>query len=108
MARSRKPDPKAEELAAARSLNPHPEAVVDEAFATSPFLDPRDLVQVKYEMVRRVRQEGAAVAAAAASFGFSRPSWYAAAAALDQAGLPGLLPASRDRARRTSCRPRSW
>ena len=44
MARSRKPDPKAAALAAARSLNPHPEAVVDEAFATSPFLDPRDLV----------------------------------------------------------------
>src|SRR6266498_1722267 len=83
MARRSRPDPKVEALAAARSLNPHPE----------PFLDPRDLVQVKYEMVRRVRQEGAAVAAAAAAFGFSRPSWYAAAAALDQAGLPGLLPA---------------
>src|SRR6266511_4293399 len=93
MARRSRPDPKVEALAAARSLNPHPEAVLDEAFATSPFLDPRDLVQVKYEMVRRVRQEGAAVAAAAAAFGFSRPSWYAAAAALDQAGLPGLLPA---------------
>jgi transposase len=67
--------------------------VVDEAFATSPFLDPRDLVQVKYEMVRRVRQEGTAVSAAAAAFGFSPPSWYAAAAALDEAGRPGLLPA---------------
>src|SRR6266542_1043263 len=74
----------------ARRSRPDPK---EEAFATSPFLDPRDLVQVKYEMVRRVRQEGAAVAAAAAAFGFSRPSWYAAAAALDQAGLPGLLPA---------------
>src|SRR6266511_1554650 len=91
MARRSRPDPKVEALAAARSLNPHPEAVLDEAFATSPFLDPRDLVQVKYEMVRRVRQEGAAVAAAAAAFGFSRPSWYAAAAALDQAALPGVL-----------------
>ena len=29
----------------------------------------------------------------AAAFGFSRPSWYAAAAALDEAGLPGLLSA---------------
>lgn len=93
MARRSRPDPKAEALAAARSLNPHPEAVLDQAFAASPFLDPRDLVQVKYEMVRRVRQDGAAVAAVAAAFGFSRPSWYTAAAALDQAGLPGLLPA---------------
>jgi transposase len=43
-------------------------------------------------MVRRVRQEGQTVSAAASAFGFSRPSWYAAAAALDEAGLPGLVP----------------
>ena len=33
------------------------------------------------------------VASTAEAFGFSRPSWYAAAAALDEDGLPGLLPA---------------
>jgi transposase len=80
-------------LREARALNPRPEAVVDEAFAGSEFLDARDLVQVKYEMVRRVRLDGQSVSAAAAAFGFSRPSWYAAAEALDAAGLPGLLPA---------------
>jgi transposase len=89
----RRPDPKEETLRAARALNPRPEAVTDPAFAESEFLDPRDLVQVRYEMVRRVRTEGQTVSAAAASFGFSRPSWYAAAAALDAGGLPGLLPA---------------
>jgi transposase len=87
-------DPKEESLRAARALNPHPEAVVDPAFAASEFLDARDLVQVKYEMVRRVRMEGHSVTAAASAFGFSRPSWYAAAGALDEEGLPGLL---RDR-----------
>jgi transposase len=92
MARQR-PDPKEEALRAARALNPRPEAVTDPAFAESEFLDARDLVQVRYEMVRRVRTEGQTVSAAAASFGFSRPSWYAAAAALDEDGLPGLLPA---------------
>jgi transposase len=50
-------------------------------------------VQVKYEMVRRVHVDGRPVSEAAASFGFSRPSWYTAAAALDEAGLPGLLQA---------------
>ncbi len=90
MARRRQ-DPKEEALRAARALNPRPEAVTDAAFAESEFLDPRDLVQVRYEMVRRVRAEGETVSAAAASFGFSRPSWYAAAAALDEGGLPGLL-----------------
>lgn len=91
MAKKRK-DPKEEALRAARALNPRPGAVVDPEFAESAFLDPRDLVQVKYEMVRRVRVEGASVSAAASTFGFSRPSWYAAAAAVDQEGLPGLLP----------------
>ncbi len=84
-------DPKVAALREARALNPRPEAVTDEAFAAEEFLDPRDLVQVKYEMVRRVRVEGGGVSATAARFGFSRPSWYAAARALDAAGLPGLL-----------------
>lgn len=89
---SRRQDPKEQALRAARALNPRPEAVVDPSFASSEFLDARDLVQVRYEMVRRVREEGETVSAAASAFGFSRPSWYAAAAALDDAGLPGLVP----------------
>lgn len=89
----RREDPKVEALRAERSLNPRPEGVVDEAFAASEFLDARDLVQVKYEMVRRVRVEGDAVSRSAAAFGFSRPSFYEAAAALDAGGLAALVPA---------------
>lgn len=84
-------DPKVAALREARALNPRPESVADEAFLAEEFLDARDLVQVKYEMVRRVRAEGQPVSAAAAAFGFSRPSWYAAADALERQGLPGLL-----------------
>ena len=91
MARRRPEEPKVTALREARALNPRPEAVTDEAFLAEEFLDARDLVQVKYEMVRRVRAEGQPVSAAAAAFGFSRPSWYAAAEALDREGLPGLL-----------------
>lgn len=87
----RQQDPKEEALRQARALNPRPEAVRDPAFVSEEFLDARDLVQVRYEMVRRVRVQGDAVSAAAAEFGFSRPSWYAAATALDKGGLPGLL-----------------
>jgi transposase len=86
-------DPKIAALRAERSLNARPEAVSDEAFAGSEFLDPRDLVQVKYEMVRRVRVDGDTVARSARQFGFSRPSFYEAAAALDAGGLAGLVPA---------------
>jgi transposase len=86
-------DPKVERLRAERCLNPRPEAVRDERFRGSGFFDPRDLVQVKYEMVRRARVDGEPVAHAAQAFGFSRPSFYAAAAALDGDGLAGLVPA---------------
>jgi transposase len=93
MARRRE-DPKEAALRAARTLNPRPEAVADEAFTSGPeFFDARDLVQVKYEMVRRVRAEGQPVTKAAAAFGFSRPSYYQAAAAVEAGGLAGLVPA---------------
>ena len=80
-------------MAETRTLNPRPEAVGDEQFASSEFFDARDLVQVKYEMVRRVRVDGAPVTQTAATFGFSRPSYYQAAAAVDRDGLGGLVPA---------------
>ena len=86
-------DPKVAALRAQRSLNPRPERVTDERFGGSEFLDARDLVQVKYEMVRRTRVDGESVSRAAEAFGFSRPSFYAAQAALDGGGLAALVPA---------------
>jgi len=86
-------DPKVSALRAARCLNPHPEAVTDERFTSSDFFDPRDAVQVKYEMVRAVSTGDMSITAAAAAFGYSRPAYYAAAAALAQAGLDGLAAA---------------
>ncbi len=91
-----RPDPGEEKLAALRqhhALNPRPQAVTDPAFtAGDPFFDARDLVQVKYEMLRRARQEGQPVSRAASTFGFSRPSFYEAQALFEQGGLPALLP----------------
>jgi transposase len=89
---TRKRDSKEQALAAERCLNPRPEGVSDDLFTDSEFFDRRDLVQVKYEMVRRVRVDGESVAASARLFGFSRPAYYAAAAGLDAQGLTGLLP----------------
>jgi transposase len=74
------------------ALNPRAESVVDHAFTSDSFFDARDVVQVKYEMLRRVRAEGATVSDAAAAFGLSRPSFYEARAAFESGGLPGLLP----------------
>lgn len=86
-------DPKVAALREARCLNPHPDGVTDAAFRSQEFFDARDAVQVKYEMVRRVRVDGDSVTAAAAAFGYSRPSYYEAATALDERGLDGLVPA---------------
>jgi len=74
------------------SLNPHPENVKDELFMSSDFFDPSDLVQVKYEMIRRVCRDGWSVVRAAGTFGFSRVAFYRAKTAFEKAGLPGLLP----------------
>jgi len=95
-------DPKVAALRTERSLNPRPEAVSDDRFAVSEFLDARDLVQVKYEMVRRVRVDGEAVTRSAQEFGFSRPSFYEAAAALDAGGWPGWCRHARVRGARIS------
>src|SRR6266700_5516048 len=59
---TRRDDGKTRALAASRTLNPRPEKVTDPAFAPGSFFDPADLVQVKYEMVRRAETGGAPAA----------------------------------------------
>ena len=93
MARHSPPDPKLEALRASGCLNRRPERVTDDAFTGDDFFDARDVVQVKYEMLRRVSLDGKPVATSADAFGFSRPSFYQAQAAFERAGLYGLVPA---------------
>ena len=88
-------DPKSTRLKALGVLNPHPERVQAPAFQTDTFFDPRDLMQVKYEMLRLVQMEGASKAEAAAQFGVSRPTYYQAEAGYAREGLAGLLPRQR-------------
>ena len=73
-------------------LNRNPERVRDRRFVDEEFFDPRDLLQVKYEMVRAVRAERLPIAHGAIRFGLSRPACYKAIKAFDEDGLPGLLP----------------
>jgi transposase len=84
-------DEKVEALRRHRALNPSPDLVTDSRFRAGGFFDPRDLIQVKYEMVR-CAQAGASVSAAAAAHGLSRPTFYHAQAALASEGLAGLVP----------------
>lgn len=98
-------DEKAQALRGAGALNTHAAAVTDAAFRTHPFFDARDLVQVKYEMLRRVQVDGQSVTQTAASFGFSRPVFYAAQTALARGGLPALVPQRPGPRRRHKLRP---
>ena len=75
-----------------RCLNPRPERVADSLFQQRDFFDAHDLVQVKYEMLRRVQMEQKPVSEAAAAFGFSRPSYYQAELDFQKQGLVGLIP----------------
>ena len=95
MGKPKPPDPKLAALRQERSLNPRPAGVVDPLFVSADFFDARDLVQVKYEMVRRVRLDGQAVSRSAELFGFSRPSFYQAQADFERGGLAALVPKKR-------------
>ena len=88
-------DVKLEALGQNGTLNVRSGDVADELFSSNEFFDPRDLVQVKYEMLRRVREDGVSVLMAAKAFGFSRVSYYQIQQAYDQQGLAGLMPRQR-------------
>jgi transposase len=90
-----RPDSKSRALQEHGALHPRPDQVHDPLFRHSEFFDPRDLVLVKYEMLRRVRVEGMPGTDVAKAFGFSRVTFYQAMAAFQAEGLPGLLPRRR-------------
>lgn len=86
---------KADVLAEDGTLNSAPEKVRDPNFQEGGFFDPRDVVQVKYEMLRRVSVEKASVTDVSDEYGVSRPTYYQAKADFDEAGIPGLVPKKR-------------
>lgn len=91
MPSKKRPDPKIESLRDHGGLNPHPETVADPLFQEEEFFDSRDLVQVKYEMLRRVQKGEQSASQAAQTFGFSRPSLYLAKKAFEREGVAGLI-----------------
>jgi transposase len=88
-------DAKLAALKATGTLNRNPHAVVDPLFRGRGFFDPRDLLQVRYEMVRRHHVEEVPMAMTAQLFGVSLPTAYQAQAAFAAEGLAGLLPKRR-------------
>lgn len=75
------------------TFNPAPDKVRDPKFRAGEFFDPRDAVQVKYELLRRVSIDKVSVTEASGEYGISRPTYYQAKADFDMAGIAGLVPA---------------
>jgi transposase len=77
------------------TLNPAPDKVGDPKFQEGGFFDPLDVVQVKYEVLRRVSVEKTSVTEVSDQYGVSRPTFYQAKADFDEAGIAGLVPHKR-------------
>jgi transposase len=77
------------------TFNKRAEAVQDPLFAENDFFDPQDLLQVKYEMLRRAGLDGQSITEVCSRFGFSRLSFYRLQAAFRQSGIAGLLSRKR-------------
>jgi transposase len=87
--------PKIQALLEEGTLNPEPEKVQNPKFHDGEFFDPHDIVQVKYEMLRRVSVEKASVVDATEEYGVSRPTYYQTKASFEEAGIAGLVPRKR-------------
>lgn len=92
---SRRGPTKLDALRQSGTIHPHPQLVTDPLFHGQPFFDAHDLMQVKYELLRKVEVDGAPVSTAVTAFGLSRPSYYQARSAFEQDGLAGLAPQKR-------------
>ena len=93
--RNRSKPQKLEALREEGTLNPTPDGVHDPKFQESEFFDPHDIVQVKYEMLRRVSVENASVSAATEEYGVSRPTFYQTKGSFEKGGVAGLVPQKR-------------
>ena len=86
---------KRQALQATGTFNRRASQVCQSLFQHSDFFDPEDLLQLKYETLRALRQDDYSIARAAGEFGLSRPTIYQAQRQFQQAGLEGLLPGKR-------------
>jgi len=85
-------------LQRALCLHRSPESVKDERFTQqSDFFDTRDIVQVKYELLRRCEVDGCDVASTCPDFGFSRTTYYNVQQAFLSGGMPSLMGRPRGR-----------
>ena len=84
---------KQDRLRKSGTLNSRPERVSDPRFRNSEFFDPRDLLQVRYELLRRARR--LPLAEAARRFGVSVSTCVRLRRLFRDGGLQALVPGRR-------------
>jgi transposase len=83
---------KEDALKKSNSFNHNHKKVTADIFRTAPFFDRKDIVQVKYEMVRAVSNAEGSITEISSDFGFSRKSYYQISKAFQGGGLCALVP----------------
>jgi len=84
--------PKEKSLMENGSYNKYHMRVNSETFKANSFFDVKDIVQVKYEMLRAVKVDGSHVTDIVGEFGFSRKTYYQINNAFEKGGLNSLVP----------------
>lgn len=74
------------------TFNRHYKKISVPYFQQGIFFDSRDIVQVKYEMLRSVESGEVTVTEAARQFGLSREAFYKNKAAYERGGIQALIP----------------
>ena len=88
-------DSKEDILKAGGTYNRAYDSVTADEFQHGIFFDPKDLAQVKYEMLRSVAKGGASISDAAEKYGLSRQTYYISKNAVENQGMGGLIPQKR-------------
>ena len=99
-------DGKEEVLRRHGCLNRNPERVRDHRFVEEEFFDPRDLLQVKYEMVRAVRAEQLPITHAQSASGSHAPPATRRSRRSMRTAFRASFPNARGPAGRTSSPPK--
>ena len=86
---------KIDSLKSSGSYNDRHREVTLNRFNNDDFYDPSDIVQVKYEMLRGVREHDLTVEEVSKQYGMSRTAYYNAKEAFEENGVLGLIPVKR-------------
>jgi len=73
------------------TYNKNHNKVIEQRFVDDDFYDPQDLAQVKYEMLRTVRESEKSIEEVTKRFGFSRSGFYKIKNSFEKSGISSFV-----------------